>query len=134
MTGLESLIAFCLNDAPDFHTRLILDDVLAGKLDISEHLPYGELNECDDATRVLYGMALDIKFHGHALVWVHSGGDRVQVFNLPTALCSASPPTPEYPYGYWRVSNGEQWKAVDARDVTRVDRVDFDRVLKELSL
>lgn len=64
-------------------------------------------NRSETFNEILAQMAMQYMLTGSALLWANPG-ERIPVprelYVLPTALCYAQPPQPNYPEGWWRVT------------------------------
>lgn len=92
-------------------------------------------NPTETINEILAQLVQQIMLTGSGLLWANPDqlGIPRELYVLPTALCQAQPPSPQYPYGYWRVTQYYPAGAfgmlpypgsgggvpVDARDVLR---------------
>lgn len=63
-------------------------------------------NPSETINEILAQLVQQIMLTGSGLMWLNM--DQLdfpsQLYIMPTALCQAQPPSPQYPFGYWRVT------------------------------
>ncbi len=64
-------------------------------------------NPTETINELLAQLVQQIMLTGSGLMWMNVDSLTLprELYVLPTALCQAQPPSPAYPYGYWRVTS-----------------------------
>ncbi len=64
-------------------------------------------NPTETINEILAQLVQQIMLTGSGLLWMNVDSLTLprELYVLPTALCQAQPPSPAYPYGYWRVTS-----------------------------